>query len=332
MDRLATMTTFAKVVKYSSFSAAADDLAISKALVSRHISDLESRFGVRLLNRTTRSVVPTEAGLCLFELCERMLSDIDAGEEKIAQIKNEVVGDVSILCPIWVGTIDIAEASIEFCKLYPNINLKLKFDDVSSNPHEFLSLGYDVCIVPSKIRNSAIMAKKIGELPFVLVASPEYLDARGEPTTIKDLLQHDCLTRISEPPWSFKGAAPFSPRNKSRFSSNSFFSLCAAAKTGFGVAMVPLRVAAADLESGHLRRVLPTIAVEARPLYAAFAPGRALPRKVRLLVTFFSEWFLRRSESPTRTTWAIPITVGTGTRRNGARQAVATYRTSRRKP
>jgi DNA-binding transcriptional LysR family regulator len=328
MDRLVTMTTFAKVVKYASFSAAADDLSISKAMVSRHIADLESRFGVRLLNRTTRSVVPTEAGLSLLELCERILADIDAGEAKISAIKGEVGGDVAVLCPIWVGTSDIAEASIEFCKAYPDIQLRLKFADVSANPHEFLSLGFDVCIVPSKIRNSAIMAKKIGDLPFVLVASPGYLDSQGEPATINDLLKHDCLTRIAEPPWIFRGAKSMSPRARSRFSSNSYFSLCAAAKAGFGIALLPRRVAAADLDSGHLRRVLPAFAVEDRPLYAAFAPGRALPRKVRVLVTFFAEWFQRRPVLPPHGDWVVPIAVDTAVRRKGRRRGAS--RESRR--
>jgi DNA-binding transcriptional LysR family regulator len=331
MDRLATMTTFAKVVKYASFSAAAVDLDISKALVSRHISDLESRFGVRLLNRTTRSVVPTEAGFCLFELCERILSDIGAGEAKVAAIKNDVEGDISVLCPIWIGTIDIAEAVIEFCKAYPKVNLKLKFEDVSANPHEFLTRGYDVCIIPSKIRNSAIMAKKIGELPFVLAAAPKYLGVRGEPTAIRELLHHDCLTRITETHWSFKGVAPISLRTRAKFSSNSFFSLCAAAKAGLGIAILPARVAAADLDGGHLRQILPGISVEARPLYAAFAPGRALPQKVRLLVTFFAEWFRLRSASPLADRWVIPISVAVPARRADATRDVGKKRGLKRR-
>ena len=298
MDRLATMTTFAKVVKFSSFTAAGEDLGISRALVSRHITDLESHFGVRLINRTTRSVTPTEAGLRYYELCNRVLSEIRSGEETISQIKEEVEGAISILCPKWVGNFDISEALTDFCKGNPKIRIQLNIGEVSSNPYDFLDKGYDLSIQPNRIRDSEVMVKKIGEVNYVLAAAPEYLAIRGEPQNYKGLMEHDCLTQLSEPLWHLMDTEKVSLRVPSRFSSNSFLSLCTAAVGGLGIVMLPRRVAAGDLASGNLKQILPNVALESRPLYAAYAPGGDVPRKVRTLITFLSDWFRARALTP----------------------------------
>lgn len=298
MDKLTTMTTFAKVVKYSSFTAAAEDLGISRALVSRHIIDLEAHFGVRLLHRTTRSVTPTEAGIRYAELCNRVLSEIRAGEERISAIKTNIEGDVSILCPNWVGNFDISQALVDFCQDNPDIKIHLNIGEVSGNPHEFLRRGFDVCIQPDEMRDSDVMVKRIGEIEYILVASPAYLSARGEPTTIGELGDHDCLTKLSESVWHFKGNEQVLFKTPSRYASNSFLSLCTAAVGGLGIALVPRRVAVMDMRDGNLKQVLCDKALESRPIYAAFAPGGEVPRKVRVMIDFLSEWFKRRSLVP----------------------------------
>lgn len=295
MDRLATMTTFAKVVQHSSFTAAGEDLGISRALVSRHITDLETHFGVRLLNRTTRSVTPTDAGLRYYELCNRVLEEIHAGEETISAIKHEVAGAISILCPKWIGGVAASEALTDFCREYPQINVQLNIGEISANPYDFLDKGYDVCIQPNRIRNSEVMVKKIGDLPFVLAASPHYLAKRGEPATYRDLMDHDCLTHPSEPVWYFLEDEKVSLRVPSHFSSNSFLSLSIAAVAGLGVVMLPQRIAAADLANDNLKQILADVRLESRPLYAAYAPGGDVPRKVRCLVGFLTDWFRARS-------------------------------------
>ena len=264
MDKLTSMTTFAKVLNYSSFTAAAADLGISRALVSRQITELETYFGVRLLNRTTRSVTPTEAGLRFYELCNRVLSELRVGEESIAAIKKSVEGDISILCPNWVGNFDISQAVVDFAKKNPKINIQLNIGEVSGNPHEFLSRGYDVCIQPDAIRDSDIMVKKIGEIEYLLAASPDYLAARGEPLDIADLAHHDCLPKRSETAWCFKDGQRFLLKASPRFSSTSYLTLCTAAVNGLGVALLPRRVAGMDFRDGNLRQVLPDFPLEGR--------------------------------------------------------------------
>lgn len=307
MDRLVTMTTFSKVVDYASFTAAAEDLGISRALVSRHITDLETYFGVRLLNRTTRSVTPSEAGLRYYEVCKQVLAELRSGENAIAAMRDNIEGNISIVCPKWVGNFDMSDAAVDFCRAYPAITIQLHVGEISLNPHEFLSRGFDLCIQPRRVRDSDIMVKKIGAIEYVLVASADYLAERGTPVAIADLAHHDCLTKLSETQWVFGDGKRVDLKQPPRFASNSFFSLCTAAVRGLGIAMLPERVAALDLARGTLQQVLPSIALEEAPLYAAYAPGGNGPRKVRELVAFLGTWFKNRAHAPNEIGGTIQI-------------------------
>ncbi|MBB6255244.1 DNA-binding transcriptional LysR family regulator [Nitrospirillum iridis] len=292
------MTTFAKVVEYSSFSAAAEELGISRALVSRHITDLENFYGVRLLNRTTRSVTTSEIGLKYYQVCKRVLAEIRTGDNEMNALKENIEGSISIVCPKWVGNFDMSDAAVDFCREHSQIRIQLHVGEISLNPHEFLNRGYDVCIIPHRVRDSDIMVKKIGAVPYVLAASPEYLAEYGEPATLADLSDHACLTKPAESHWVFHDGSKAVLKQPARFASNSFFSLCTAAGRGLGIAMLPSRVAALELEKGTLRQVLPEFPLEEAPLYAAYAPGGNVPRKVRTLVTFLGTWFKNRDQSP----------------------------------
>lgn len=307
MDRLVTMTTFMKVVDHSSFTAAADELGISRALVSRHISDLEEHFGVRLLNRTTRSVTPSEAGLRYYDVCKRVLAQLREGENEIIAIKDNVEGNISIVCPKWVGNFDMSDAAVDFCRAYPDVSIQLHIGEISLNPHEFLNRGFDVCIQPRRVRDSDIIVKKIGGIEYVLVAAPEYLAERGEPAEAADLATHDCLTKLGETHWTFDDGSRVALKQPSRFSSNSYFTLCTGAVRGLGIAMLPRRVAEHDLAQGTLRQLLPSIGLEDAPLYAAYAPGGNVPKKVRELIAFLGTWFRNRANAADRSGGTIQI-------------------------
>lgn len=307
MDRLMTMTTFVKVVDHASFTAAADELGISRALVSRHITDLEEHFGVRLLNRTTRSVTPSEAGLRYHDVCKRVLGELRAGENEIAAMRDNIEGNIAIVCPKWVGNFDMSDAAVDFCREYPDISIQLHIGEISLNPHEFLARGFDVCIQPRRVRDSDVIVKKIGGIAYVLAAAPDYLARRGDPAAVADLGGHDCLAKIGETHWTFADGTRVALPQPARFVSNSFFSLCTAAVRGLGIAMLPHRVAAIDIAKGNLRQVLPEVAIEEAPLYAAYAPGRNVPRKVRALVEFLGTWFKHRERMPADVGGAIQI-------------------------
>lgn len=291
MDRLATMTTFLRVIRYANFSAAAEDLGISRTLVSRHIADLEAHLGIRLLNRTTRSVTPTEAGLQYSELCSRIMDEIRDGEEKIATIKNEIEGEISILCPIWIGSFGISDAVSEFCAANPLVRLTVHFAEPSANPHEFISLGHDICIQPRALRDSSVMVKKIGQIDHILAAAPAYLERMGTPSAIADLATHQCLGKTAETAWEFANGDRFTLPQMSKFSSNSVFALREAAAAALGIAMLPKGIIQATIQGGQLIEVLPALPLASRPLYVAFPPGGDAPRKTRVLISFLADWF-----------------------------------------
>ncbi|MDH7639283.1 LysR family transcriptional regulator [Sphingomonas oryzagri] len=294
MDRLTTMATFLKVVRHANFTTAAEELSISRTLVSRHIADLELHLGLKLLNRTTRSVTPTEAGLRYTELCERVLGEIRHGEEELSAIKNQVEGEISILCPIWIGSFGISVAAAEFCALNPKISIKLHFEEPSANPHEFLALGYDVSIQPNTMRDSSIVAKKIGKIDHILTASPAYLERHGAPESVAALSEQVCLAKMNDTSWSFANGERHALRVPSLFSSNSVFALREASIAGLGIAMLPKGIIQDTLEKGALVEVLPDFPIAPRPLYIAFPPGGDAPRKTRALISFFADWFKTR--------------------------------------
>lgn len=298
MDKLSTMTTFCKVVQLSSFTAAGEELGLSRAMVSRHVSELEAHFGLRLLNRTTRSVSTTEAGQRYFELCTRILDEIRFGEETISSIRDDIEGNISIIAPKWIGGFDLSQALTEFCRENPKIRISMHVGEQSIKTHDFLERGFDICIQSSQMRDSEVTIRKLGEIRYILAASAEYLGGRGVPAEPRDLLQHDCLIQPNEPIWHFSKPVEASIKVPARFSCNSFLALCTAAVGGLGVTLLPEAVAMPDLNAGILQPVLPDFELEHKPLFAAYAPKRALPRKVRVLVDFLSDWYHESVEKP----------------------------------
>ncbi|MDE1146450.1 MAG: LysR family transcriptional regulator [Azospirillaceae bacterium] len=292
MDRLLTMASFVKVVQYGSFTAASSDIGISRALVSRHIADLEGRLGVRLLNRTTRAVTTTEAGQQYYETCQRVLHEVRSGEEGVKNLNVDVQGNIAIIAPKWVGYLEVSTALLHFAKRYPKVNVQLTLGGVSTKTHDFLERGFDIAFQTKTIRDSIVKVKKIADISYVTVASPAYLKGAGIPRHPRDLKDHQCLMQTSEPIWRFMADNELVPVKVSpRFSSNSYAVLCVGAVNDLGVAIVPRRVAAQFLEEGQIQEVMTDFRLEDRPLFAAYAPGSNLPRKVRALLTFLGEWF-----------------------------------------
>jgi len=294
MDRLTTMATFLRVVQCSNFTTAAEELSISRTLVSRHVADLEAHLGIKLLNRTTRQVTPTEAGLRYADLCQKVLADIRTSEEQISAIKNELDGEISILCPIWIGSFGISPATSAFCKQNPGVSIRLQFEEPSANPHEFLARGHDLCIQPNVLRDSSIMVKKIGRIEHLLVASPEYLENHGTPTTVPELAQHDCLSHTTVGSWAFANGERMNLRTPARYASNSVFALREACVAGLGIAMLPKGIMRLPLTHDELIPVMPDNPPALRPLYVAFPPGDA-PRRTKALVAFLADWFRQHS-------------------------------------
>lgn len=292
MDRFTTMATFVEVVKSASFTTAARSRAISRALVSRQIADLEAHLGVNLLTRTTRSLKLTEAGREYYQFCSRILSEIGAAEEQIAGRNREVEGSLAIIAPKWIGNLDLADAIADFCLAYPGVSADLTVGGMNPKTYDFIDQGFDVAIHTRSIPNSRIKVKRIATIRFTLCAAPGYLERRRPPASPKDLPAHSCLVQSSDPIWHL-GRGKFAAKLKvpRTFSSNSYIVLRTAALKGLGVALLPTRTVRDDLKSGTLIELLKGQPLPERPLYAAFAPGAPPPEKVHRFVDHLAEWF-----------------------------------------
>jgi len=180
MDRLRTMQSFVRVMHSGSFTIAARQLGISRALVSRHIIDLERHLGIRLLNRSTRNVMPTEEAIAYLAFCEQILGEIEKGERSFAQTRSRLSDTLRIVAPKSFGTMNLADAILDFAQAEPKIRISLVLEDFSFRPHEFVEKGYDLAICIASMPDTALMSRTIGPLDWVLCASPGYIRRKND--------------------------------------------------------------------------------------------------------------------------------------------------------
>lgn len=285
------MKSFLTVARLSSFTSAADELGISRTLVSRHIADLEAHLGARLLHRTTRAVTLTPTGYDYMALCKQVLADIAAGEDEIAASRNQIRGEIGILCPIWLGSFGLSEAAASFCVDHPDVRIRIQFEEPSSNPHDFLERKYDLCLQQVDLRDSEIRIRKVAEIEFCLIASPDYVARRGLPVSPEALTEHDLLVKAGESEWEFASGLRIPARRNVRCTTNSVFSLCSAATAGLGIALVPQNVANRFLVDGSVVQALADEPLARRPLYLASAPGGQVPFRIQAFTSWLDQWF-----------------------------------------
>jgi DNA-binding transcriptional LysR family regulator len=293
LDRFTIMKSFVAVVRHESFAGAARALSISRALVSRHIADLEQQVGIRLVNRTTRSISLTEAGRKYLEFARRILTEIADEDAAMVALRENAEGELSVVSPKWIGSLDLGDAVAAFAAEHPKIHVRLELGGLSERTYNFIEEGYDIAFHTKHLRDSSIMVKKIAPLQFVLCAAPSYLQAHGTPTAPLELASHDTMTHVNDPVWHFMRGSRrviFKPQ-RVVFSSNTYLVLQKAAIRGMGVALLPVRSVYQDIQAGSLLPLLSSYAVPERPLYAAYAPSRQLVRKVRVFVDFIADWF-----------------------------------------
>jgi len=304
MDRFRTMESFVRVVRAGSFTIAANQLGLSRALVSRHVSDLEQRLGVRLLNRSTRSLNLTEEGQSYLEFCEQLFRDVESKERAIIRTRTEAVGTLRLTAPKSFGVVHLSDAVVAFAGLQPKLRVSLVLEDISIRPGEFSEKGLDLALRITSAGNASFIEETITPLDWVACASPEYLAREGRPATPSDLPGHACLVHVNVLPsdhvWRFEGPnGNQSIKVTSAFMSNSALALRKAALAGLGIALVPRYVVADDLKSGLLTAVLPRYKTTARPLLAVYPRTPAVPQKLRLFIDFLKDWFAARDVNRT---------------------------------
>src|SRR5579863_2525820 len=254
VDRFKTMQTFVQVAKYGSLTAAARSLGISRALVSRQITDLEHRLHVRLLNRSTRLVSLTEPGQRHFAFCERMLADIT--EESMSLLGNEaeIEGLVSVAAPEFAGDLDVGNALAKFLARHPRVKIELVVGELLKE-HGALENTFDIVLQTKLSPAYSAHSQRIAQLHYATCGSPSYLVGAGSPRAPADLIPLRCLVHAGETTWRFsRGKNTRKITVVAGFSSNSFEVLAKATVQGLGVALLPERLARQYLERGTLVR------------------------------------------------------------------------------
>jgi DNA-binding transcriptional LysR family regulator len=307
VDRFRTIDSFVRVATARSFSGAAKQLGISRALVSLHITDLEKRLGVRLFNRTTRNLTLTDAGTNYLDFCQRMLAEMAERESSIAQFQKEPRGQLKVNAPKSFGSLHLADAVVNFSARYPNIQVSLILEDYSFRPYDFVDHGLDVAVRLGDLPDSSLIARKIATLQWVVCASPKYVAQHGEPKAPADLGKHTCLAHIFLDPndraWRLHDADHLiSVKISGAFSSNSALVLRKAALAGLGIAYLPLYCIESDLNSGALRRLLSDYSPPQRPIYVVYPPAARIPERVRTFVDFLANWFGETARRKTKLT------------------------------
>lgn len=287
MDRFASMSTFVAVAEAGGFSAAARRLGMPLATVSRKVSELEGRLGVRLLNRTTRQVAVTAAGRHYFEGCRRILDDLGETERAAAGEFAAPVGELTVTAPIVFGRMHVLPIVTAFLAEYPGMDVRLVLAD---RMVDLLEERVDAAARVGHLPDSSMVAIRVGEVRRVVCASPAYLAARGEPRHPKDLEEHACVAFAgleSTKEWSFRMARamrgfPVHPR----LVVNTAEAAIDAAAAGAGVTRVFNYQAAEAVRDGRLKVVLRDREPESIPVSFVHVSNRLVPAKLRAFLDF----------------------------------------------
>ncbi|MFM9939023.1 MAG: LysR family transcriptional regulator [Hyphomicrobiaceae bacterium] len=292
MDKLEAMNAFVKVVALGSYAEAGRSLGLTRSAVSKAVMELEQILGARLLDRTTRRVNATEAGLAYFESCVDILARVEETEMQVSRLHDEPKGVVKINAPMSFGAMYLGPLIAEFMASYPDLKVELTLNDRFIDPIEE---GVDVTIRIGILADSSLIARRLAPARRVLVAAPEYLKKHGAPQAPEDLISHRCLnyghtTTLQRWHLTYDGETITLPIN-SVLCSNNGDVLRAAALGGRGITKLPTFLVGPDIKAGKLTVVLPDYPPTELGLIALYAPNRYLAAKTRVLIDFLAARF-----------------------------------------
>ena len=280
------VTEFVSVAESKSFTAAAQKLATSTAQISRKVSGLESRLGVKLLNRTTRMVTLTEAGRVYFQQCQPLIEGLALAELTLSQMQLVPQGILKITAPVTYGERHLAPLLNQFLADYPQLELELI---LTNRKLDLLESGIDLAIRLGRLQDSRMIARRLADRQLYLCASPAYLERFGEPHSLSELSHHQCLVG-SVNYWRFQEqGTERSLRISGRIKCNSGYALCDAAMRGLGLVQLPDYYVGQALKDGALVEVLPQYRDLKEGIWALYPENRNLSPKVRLLLDYLSE-------------------------------------------
>ena len=307
MDQIQAMRIFTRVVEAGTFTRAADSLSLPKATVTKHVQALEERLRVKLLNRTTRRVTVTADGAAYYERTVRVLADLDDIEASMTNARANPLGRLRVDVGTSVAQLLIIPHLAEFQARYPDIQLDL---GVSDRPVDLIGDNVDCVIRGGALSDQSLVARRIGNLEFITVASPDYLARKGTPVhpleveeKLSSLLYFSPQSGRHYPLEFRKGTESIDIHGPYQVSVNEANAYVSAAVQGLGIAQITSFQAQRHLQSGALVQLLPEWTQPLLPVYVVYPPNRHLSAKVRAFVDWAAELFQRepymqRTESP----------------------------------
>ena len=287
MDRLLSMTVFAKAVELGSFSAAAEVLRMSPQLVGKHVHTLEQHLGVRLLNRTTRRQHLTEIGASYYEKVKLILSEVASAEGLAAESLATPSGRLRVNAPLTFGIHALMPRLAGYMAAHPGVQVEVS---LANRYVDALEEGADAVFRVGELSDSSRIARRLAPYRLILCAAPAYLEAHPSITSPMDLASHECLgfshTELRTH-WRFDGPGGLvTVPVTGRLMVDSGEALLMAARAGMGVLLQPAELVEPDIVAGRLVRVLPKYRAPDRPLHLLYAPDRQMTPKLRSFIEF----------------------------------------------
>ncbi|CAI0737831.1 D-malate degradation protein R [Serratia entomophila] len=287
MDKLNAMNTFLRVAESGSLSAAARELGLTQPAVSQQIAGLEQRLGAQLLYRSTRAVTLTEAGGRYYRQVKPILAAVAEAEETLNGLNQRLQGSLRIHAPTGFGQRHLTPLAIAFQQRHPELNIELLLDDRRA---DVVGEGVDVAIRFGELNGPGTVARRLGDMQRVLVASPAYLARHGAPQTLAELAAHGCvrysglndgdaLTLLGPQGNETVDLRPV-------FRANNTFSLLAAIEAGLGIGGAQRPLIGPQLAAGTLVQVLANYRYPPMTLHAVYPAARFIPGKVRAWVDY----------------------------------------------
>jgi DNA-binding transcriptional LysR family regulator len=291
MDRLAELQVFLAILDAGSMAAAARKLNRSPPAITRILTALEQRTGARLFERSTRRLAATDAGARLAEQARRLLADYDAA---LQQPDAAPRGLLRITAPLVFGRRHVTPVVVKFLARYPEVQVDLRLADRNA---DLIEDGLDAALRIGQLPNSSLVARKLGEVRQVVVASPAYLERRGEPRAPAALDGHDLIlgtTVRGLPEWRFRAnGRDVAVRIAPRLQLNDIDAILEVARDGFGIARVLSYQAAPDFKTGRLVRLLRDVEPEPVPVHLVMPSARYMAPRLRAFVDFAVDEFGR---------------------------------------
>jgi len=294
MDRLDAMQAFVAVADLQGFAPAARKLGLSPSAVTRLIAALEDRLGARLLQRTTRKVALTDAGARYLERARRILADVEEAERAAEGEQTRPGGRLVVSAPLGFGRLHVSPIMSAYLKRYPEVSCELRLSDRMIN---LVEEGVDLAVRIGHLPDSTLVARHVGEMRRIVVASKDYLKRRGEPERPHEIAAHDTIqfgAMTAPPDWRFvENGQEIRISSAPRFASNSSDAAIHYAEQAGGLTRVMAYQAAESLKAGRLKIVLAKFEQPALPIHIVYPTSRLLSAKVRTFVdpaTEISDW------------------------------------------